>query len=67
MTSGTWSRHTGETETYDAVGLGYNYRLDEPRAALLLSRLRNAAADGVERRRAAHARATARSCARSPA
>src|SRR3954468_23353111 len=39
MTSGTWSRHTGETETYDAVGLGYNYRLDEPRSALLLSRL----------------------------
>ena len=35
MTSGTWSRHTGETETYDAVGLGFNYRLDEPRAALL--------------------------------
>ena len=39
MTSGTWSRHTGETDTYDAVGLGFNYRLDEPRAALLLSRL----------------------------
>ncbi len=39
MTSGTWSRHTGETETYDAVGMGFNYRLDEPRSALLLSRL----------------------------
>lgn len=51
MTSGTWSRHTGETETYDAVGLGYNYRLDEPRSALLLSRLRKLPA-GVERRRA---------------
>jgi dTDP-4-amino-4,6-dideoxygalactose transaminase len=50
MTSGTWSRHTGETETYDAVGLGYNYRLDEPRAALLLSRLRRLE-DGVRRRR----------------
>ncbi len=50
MTSGTWSRHTGETETYDAVGLGYNYRLDEPRSALLLSRLRSSPAD-VERRR----------------
>jgi dTDP-4-amino-4,6-dideoxygalactose transaminase len=39
MTSGTWQRHTGSTDTYDVVGLGYNYRLDEPRAALALSRL----------------------------
>ena len=39
MTSGTWSRHTRETDSYDVVGLGFNYRLDEPRAALLLSRL----------------------------
>jgi dTDP-4-amino-4,6-dideoxygalactose transaminase len=50
MTSGTWSRHTGETETYDAIGLGYNYRLDEPRAALLLSRLARLE-EGVRRRR----------------
>jgi dTDP-4-amino-4,6-dideoxygalactose transaminase len=39
MTSGTWDRHRGRTDTYDVAGLGYNYRLDEPRAALLLSRL----------------------------
>jgi dTDP-4-amino-4,6-dideoxygalactose transaminase len=39
MTSGTWERHSGLTDTYDVVGLGYNYRLDEPRAALGLSRL----------------------------
>ena len=39
MTSGTWDRHSGRTDTYDVTGLGYNYRLDEPRAALLLSRL----------------------------
>ncbi|HEU5423825.1 MAG TPA: DegT/DnrJ/EryC1/StrS family aminotransferase, partial [Nitrolancea sp.] len=50
MTSGTWSRHTGETHSYDAVGLGYNYRLDEPRAALLHSRLRRLG-EGVARRR----------------
>src|SRR3954464_9214162 len=50
MTSGTWSRHTGQTETYDAVAMGFNYRLDEPRSALLLSRLRRLRA-GVERRR----------------
>ena len=39
MTSGTWDRHRGRTDTYDVTALGYNYRLDEPRAALLLSRL----------------------------
>jgi dTDP-4-amino-4,6-dideoxygalactose transaminase len=39
MTSGTWDRHSGRTDTYDVDGLGFNYRLDEPRAALLLSRL----------------------------
>ena len=39
MTSGTWDRHRGRTDTYDVTDLGYNYRLDEPRAALLLSRL----------------------------
>jgi dTDP-4-amino-4,6-dideoxygalactose transaminase len=39
MSSGTWDRHTGRTDTYDVTALGYNYRLDEPRAALLLSRL----------------------------
>ena len=39
MTSGTWDRHRGRTDTYDVTGLGFNYRLDEPRSALLLSRL----------------------------
>jgi dTDP-4-amino-4,6-dideoxygalactose transaminase len=51
MTSGSWSRFTGRTDSYDAVGLGFNYRLDEPRAALLLSRLRRLESD-VARRRA---------------
>ena len=50
MTSGTWSRHTGATETYDATAMGFNYRLDEPRAALLLSRLQRLPEE-VERRR----------------
>ena len=36
---------------YDVVGLGYNYRLDEPRAALLSARLPGLAAD-IEARRA---------------
>ncbi len=50
MTSGTWDRHEGRTDTYDVVGLGYNYRLDEPRSALLLSRLGRLEAE-IERRR----------------
>jgi len=37
-TSGTPSGHTGEAIAHDAHGLGFNYRLDEARAALLLSR-----------------------------
>lgn len=50
MTSGTWDRHRGHAETYDIVDLGFNYRMDEPRAALLLSRMRRVDAD-IERRR----------------
>lgn len=50
MTSGTWDRHNGRTDTYDVVGLGFNYRLDEPRAALLLSRLQRLEADIARRR-----------------
>jgi dTDP-4-amino-4,6-dideoxygalactose transaminase len=50
MTSGTWDRHRGRTDTYDVVGLGYNYRLDEPRAALLLARLEGLEADIARRR-----------------
>ena len=50
MTSGTWDRHSGRTDTYDVVGLGYNYRIDEPRSALLLSRLERLEEE-VERRR----------------
>jgi dTDP-4-amino-4,6-dideoxygalactose transaminase len=50
MSSGTWDRHTGRTSTYDVTALGFNYRLDEPRAALALSRLPRLEAD-IERRR----------------
>lgn len=50
MTSGTWDRHRGHSAGYDVLALGYNYRLDEPRAALLLSRLPGLAED-IERRR----------------
>jgi len=39
MTSVTWDRHRGHADSYDVVDLGFNYRMDEPRAALGLSRL----------------------------
>jgi len=50
MTSGTWDRHRGHAETYDVVDLGFNYRMDEPRAALLLSRMKRMD-DDIARRR----------------
>ena len=50
MTSGTWDRHRGHAMGYDVVEVGYNYRLDEPRAALLSARLPGLGAD-IERRR----------------
>ena len=52
MTTFTWDRHRGHAETYDIVELGFNYRIDEPRAALGLSRLSRLASD-IESRRAA--------------
>jgi len=39
MTSSTWDRHRGHDPAYDVIDIGFNYRLDEPRAALGLSRL----------------------------
>jgi dTDP-4-amino-4,6-dideoxygalactose transaminase len=50
MTSGTWERHSGRADTYDVTGLGFNYRLDEPRSALLLSRMGRLESE-IERRR----------------
>jgi dTDP-4-amino-4,6-dideoxygalactose transaminase len=34
MTSNTWDRHRGHGDSYDVVDVGFNFRLDEPRAAL---------------------------------
>ncbi len=50
MTSMTWERHRGHAESYDIVDVGFNFRLDEPRAALGLSRLTRLD-DDVARRR----------------
>jgi dTDP-4-amino-4,6-dideoxygalactose transaminase len=40
MTTLTWDRHRGHAHTYDVVEQGYNYRLDEIRAAIGLVQLR---------------------------
>jgi dTDP-4-amino-4,6-dideoxygalactose transaminase len=50
MTRGSWDRHEGAPGHYDVPALGFNYRLDEPRAALLLSRLRRLEEDVAQRR-----------------
>jgi dTDP-4-amino-4,6-dideoxygalactose transaminase len=39
LTSSTWDRHRGHDPAYDVTDVGFNYRLDEPRAALGMSRL----------------------------
>lgn len=51
MTSGTWDRHRGHDPAYDIVDIGFNFRIDEPRAALGLSRLPRLHED-IRRRRA---------------
>lgn len=50
MTAATWERHAGRAEGYDIAEIGFNYRLDEVRAALLLSRLPRLEGE-IERRR----------------
>jgi len=52
MTTLTWDRHRGHAADYDVVRLGYNYRIDEPRAALASRRL--ARLDAENARRAGH-------------
>jgi dTDP-4-amino-4,6-dideoxygalactose transaminase len=53
MSSGTWERHSGHTNSYDVLETGFNYRIDEPRSALAHSRLRQLAGDIDARRRLA--------------
>jgi dTDP-4-amino-4,6-dideoxygalactose transaminase len=44
-------RHAGTAPRYDVQELGFNYRIDEMRAALILSRLKRLDAEITERRR----------------
>jgi dTDP-4-amino-4,6-dideoxygalactose transaminase len=39
VTRSIWERHRTGTESYDVAGLGFNYRMDDARAALARSRL----------------------------
>jgi len=50
MTTLSWDRHRGHATGYDVVALGFNYRMDEPRAALAARRLRRLDADNDARR-----------------
>ncbi len=49
MTSLTWDRHQGHAYSYDVVGLGYNYRIDEIRAALGVAQLHKLAFNNERR------------------
>ncbi len=50
MTSMTWDRHKGHAWSYDVVELGYNYRIDEIRAALGRVQLSKLDANNARRR-----------------
>jgi dTDP-4-amino-4,6-dideoxygalactose transaminase len=54
MTSGTWDRHRGHSASYDVTAVGFNYRIDEARAALLAARLPGLGRDIAARRRLVH-------------
>ena len=53
MTTLTWDRHRGHASAYDVVALGFNYRIDEPRATLGRLRLARIDAENRDRGRAA--------------
>ena len=53
MTTLTWDRHRGHASTYDVVLPGFNYRLDEVRAAIGLVQLRRLPEENAGRARIA--------------
>jgi dTDP-4-amino-4,6-dideoxygalactose transaminase len=50
MTTLTWDRHRGHAHSYDVVAQGFNYRLDELRAAMGLVQLRRLPGENAARR-----------------
>ena len=53
MTSLTWDRHRKNAAGYDVLEVGFNYRIDEPRAALAIARLERLDRDNEMRAAAA--------------
>jgi dTDP-4-amino-4,6-dideoxygalactose transaminase len=53
MTSLTWDRHRGHAHTYDVLEPGFNYRLDEIRAAIGSVQLQRLETENAARRRLA--------------
>jgi dTDP-4-amino-4,6-dideoxygalactose transaminase len=49
MTTLTWDRHRGHAAGYDVVALGFNYRIDEPRATLARQRLGRLDGENLQR------------------
>jgi dTDP-4-amino-4,6-dideoxygalactose transaminase len=49
MTTLTWDRHRGHAHSYDVVSPGFNYRMDEVRAAIGLVQLRRLQAANTKR------------------
>jgi dTDP-4-amino-4,6-dideoxygalactose transaminase len=49
MTAISWDRQQGHASGYDVVDLGFNYRIDEPRAALATARLARLDAENARR------------------
>ena len=49
MTAISWDRQQGHASGYDMIDLGFNYRIDEPRAALATARLGRLDADNEMR------------------
>ncbi len=54
MTTLTWDRHRGHSYSYDVVAQGYNYRLDELRAALGLVQLSHLEENNKRRQELTH-------------
>jgi dTDP-4-amino-4,6-dideoxygalactose transaminase len=59
MTTLTWDRHRGHAHSYDVVEHGFNYRLDETRAAVGLVQLRRLREENAARARISAAYRTA--------
>jgi dTDP-4-amino-4,6-dideoxygalactose transaminase len=51
MSTGAWDRHNGRSYAYEVHGVGFSYRIDEPRSALAHARLERLEDDISSRRR----------------